>query len=102
MTPGRCTSGGPHPRLVPTPQGRKAHPTQPPRLESQEVTNPPGLGTKPTRGSPGAGQRVQLTFGPVPLVAVAGLELPNDLVPLAGGLVQVVVGQVAPLLLDLA
>src|SRR5262249_29745535 len=54
------------------------------------------------RGSPSAGQLVQLPFGPVALVAIAGLQLPDELVPLAGGLVQVVVGQVAPLLLDLA
>src|SRR5262245_25153419 len=51
--------------------------------------------------SPGAGQLVQLALGPVPLVAVSGLQPPDDLISPAGGLVQVVVGQVAPLLLDL-
>src|SRR5262245_1072717 len=51
--------------------------------------------------SPSAGQLIELALGSVPLVAVPGLQLPDELIPLAGGLVQVVVGQVAPLLLDL-
>src|SRR5262245_22437088 len=60
-----------------------------------------GPGPKAVRPSPGAGQFIQLALGPVPLVAVPSLQLPDELIPPAGGLVQVVVGQVAPLLLDL-
>src|SRR3954468_13079081 len=51
---------------------------------------------------PRAGQLVEFPFRLVPLPAEPLLELPDDLVPLAGGLVQIVVGQLAPLLLDLA
>ena len=45
------------------------------------------------------GDFVESSLGPVPLASIPLLERADDLIPLAGGLVQVLVGQLPPLLL---
>src|SRR5262249_31385801 len=51
---------------------------------------------------PGRGQGIEFSLGLVPLVAVPLLEAADDLIPPPGGLIQVVVGQLSPLLLEFA
>src|SRR5262249_15165350 len=58
-------------------------------------------GRTANRPSPGTGQFIKLALGPIPLVAVPSLQSPNDLIPPSGGLIQIVIGQIAPFLLDL-
>src|SRR5262245_53415615 len=79
-----------------SPLASTCYPAQSSASASETIPEP-----KAVRPSPGADQFIQLALGPVPLVAVPGLQPPDELIPPAGGLVQVVVGQVAPLLLDL-
>src|SRR5436305_9729784 len=52
--------------------------------------------------SPGLGELIDLALHPVALVTEALLELADELVPPASDLIQVVVGQLAPLLSDLS
>src|SRR3954453_10142340 len=51
---------------------------------------------------PCAGNLVDLALHLVPRVTIAGLDLADELVPLAGDLVELVVGQLAPFLPNLA